>query len=1139
MITKSQFFKPSVNIKLDKNNPILLKSYLPTPSHADAFSGVLNGFINPESSKSHIVIGAYGTGKSFLATLLSALLSKNIEKKTYKLLLKKYSTVNDEIHDSLQKVSKLKTTYIPILLNGNEGSFRQAIIKALLREINENQLDVVLPGVIQSIFDSVNKWKKDYPQTYKMFQQEAQREFGTFENFTIGVQGYNNKHIGWFKDIYPDLTSGSRFNITIDQDFISQIQYVIDQLNKKHLGIFFIYDEFGRFIQSLDQKQIHQAMQDIQDLAELCNSYSNQAHLLLITHKNLRNYSFKFNEELNDEFGRIEKRFVSYSINSDPSTFLRLSHEVISSFRQKYHVKADENYKDQMLSALRMFPLFPEFNNVEVENIVVDGSYPLHPVTIYMLPVLSNIFAQNERTLFTFLESNEAGGLVDHLKNEKGIYLPYKLFDYFFSSFSKDTIPEELKIYRKVIQKLPFDEDSLEVQLIKFIALWNISGLQAKFKLTDEFISFALDYNLLLNSQLNQLRDLKAIRFNRIYGYWELFNGSSVNVDEIIEEKDRELNLSKVKQLDLIQKFITPKYYLANEYNYQKSMTRFCSVLPIYASSLIEGIVDTEQLKKVNNADSILINVLLDNNTNKQDLVDKLLNWNDKDVIFAIPSFNYQLIEPSLRRYTIVTNLLEDKVFLQEDPDLRKELLLSLEDIEFEINEILLNYSSFKNEITWIFDNKKVLIKNKIVLENLLSDLMSKIYPYTPEVRNDAFNRRNITTVQKKAAIKVVDYIINHRTGSSFDIEGNGPDYLIYATLLKNNGIEINDLSNIQNEHISKLKEELINVISKNSQGTLHEITKIFTERPFGIRKPLIPILLVTLLKEHWNKILFYRNGMYISEVNGEFLYSMIEEETEFEYRYFEIKEKYYPVLHGVNQIFNEKQEDIPIYHPLYLQHVLLSWLRSLPRVAQITMNMSEQAVKFKEIIRYLEVDPQKSLDSLKRLFNENKFDLKSIKTEIETYYSRQEQFIKNELFKLTGTKNYEELWNWALDQSEEAKKNNNLIVTILNPKSHESIDELSFNVVGVERKDWSDTTFDMFISQINYWYEKLSEIRNENSVEIKFGDQTKVINNVRLTNKSELIYQNVNRIIKNAGRTVSKEEVESIVYKLVNEFIK
>ena len=83
---------------------------------------------------------------------------------------------------------------------------------------------------------------------------------------------------------------------------------------------------------------------------------------------------------------------------------------------------------------MRTYPLFPELNQQELEKLVIEGVYPIHPVTVFLLPQLSSAFGQNERTLFTFLESNETGGLKNHLKKTEDYYLPSDLFSYFFPS---------------------------------------------------------------------------------------------------------------------------------------------------------------------------------------------------------------------------------------------------------------------------------------------------------------------------------------------------------------------------------------------------------------------------------------------------------------------------------------------------------------------------------------------------------------------------------------------------------------------------------------------------------------------------------------------------------------------------------
>jgi len=75
----------------------------------------------------------------------------------------------------------------------------------------------------------------------------------------------------------------------------------------------------------------------------------------------------------------------------------------------------------------------------------------LHPVTTFLLPRLSERVAQNERTLFTFLSSNQKNTLrqfVDNTKDELDFITPDYLYDYFENELRKELNSSDIhKVY--------------------------------------------------------------------------------------------------------------------------------------------------------------------------------------------------------------------------------------------------------------------------------------------------------------------------------------------------------------------------------------------------------------------------------------------------------------------------------------------------------------------------------------------------------------------------------------------------------------------------------------------------------------------------------------------------------------------
>ncbi|WP_240371149.1 hypothetical protein [Anoxybacteroides rupiense] len=1134
-------FKSSVNIKFDLGKKEFFERYIPTPSHAEVLRGLLKGF-NGTGSKAHIVAGPYGTGKSLIGTLISSIVSKTAEHGTFNVLASKFSQVDDEIYQELYKIRHHERVYLPVILNGYEGPFRQAVLSAIMRVLKENNISVVVPGIVSKILSVIDIWENDYPKTYEVFLKLLRDAGKDVELWRLELLSFNEIEIDWFKTIYPSLTSGAQFILDYEDDFMTQLQYVLKELKKRNIGLFMVYDEFGRFLQNMPIEQIHQTMQDIQDLAEFADHSTDNFYLMYITHKNLRHYFFKYSEEYRSELQRIEKRYVIYHIENDRATYVRLAQNVIHELYSGKRIP--ENKKKEYIRYLRKFSIFPELNQVEIEELVVKGSYPLHPIALALLPTLSSLFGQNERTLFTFLESYQTGGLMDFVSKSNNAYTAPNLFSYFFPTLEKIEAYEDfndLNIYHKLIKKIPYLSNE-HLDILKLITLWNIAGMQSKHPLTLEFISFALDRQRAeVEDGLSKLDKIKAIRFNSIRGYWELFDGSAFNIEEMIAEKQQQFKLSREKWLQILKDHLVKRFYLANEYNDAKSMTRFASVHLILSSDILNK--NDQVFNHDKQADSFVYLVLLECISERKEVISTLLEHGNIYNFYCVPDFEYIQVGKYVDQYEIVNSFLKDTELLKKDPDLKQELMLKREELSFYIRKFLSRYFNFQEKLEWIVLGEKKEIKNEFVLEKILSNMMFEIYPHTPEVRNDSYNRRIVNRVQLKAGYTVVDHIIEHYDKPNFNIAGNGPDYLIYATIFKNNELDISQLNNVQSQDFRLMREKLVTILEEHPSGSLADLVGIFRNPPFGIRDPLIPIYLVGLLRDKWDNLSFYRNDMYVADVNGENLFKMIEEAEEYSYVYYEFGREYEELFKAFEVSFkNYITEDLKTMpQHLKVTNAALRWLRSLPRYTQISSNMEEGLIKLKERIRQIEVNPNQSLEALVKQYGSQLSLLKEHLSLLENFCKQQKEHCKSSIFDILGVFSYDGLVKWADQQAPVYKKQNRLVATILDSTCDNWFDLLVEQFIGVSFEMWSDNTAEMFFTQITNEYDHLNCTENNDSkhVRLSLDGNIKIISKVNLSPKSQTLYQNVYRIIKSGGRTVPQEEIEYLIYELVKEFVK
>ncbi|AMQ20893.1 hypothetical protein [Geobacillus sp. JS12] len=636
---------------------------------------------------------------------------------------------------------------------------------------------------------------------------------------------------------------------------------------------------------------------------------------------------------------------------------------------------------------------------------------------------------------------------------------------------------------------------------------------------------------------LNELARNKAIRYNSILGYWELFEGSGLDVEEVIGEKIKGFYLKKDKKLQILEEHLEKKFYLANEYNDTKSMTRFASVRLLFSSDIL-----TEGLPAVsvsNRADAIVYLVLLDDKNDRDKVIEKLQTHRDIDRLYCVPNFSYKSLENHVEVFELISNiLLKDKELLKTDPNLKKELVLKKEETAFAIRKFLSRYIDFNEELVWIIAGEIRHIPNEFVLEKILSDAMMELYPLTPEVRNDSYNRRSINRVQWKAGCSVIDHILEYWHSPQFNIKGNGPDYLLYATVFKNNDLDLEKLNKIPNQNFRIMRDKLVQLLSDEPIGSLQSFKDIFSKPPFGVREPLIPIYFVSLLRDKWDYLSFYRNNMYVPEINGEKLFSMFDEAEQYQYIYYEFGKEYENLFSQIEKLFMSNAIESSLPRHLRAANLILKWLRSLPRFTQISRKMDEQLLYLKTIIRKVEVNPNQALEELVNVYGDNLGLLEIHVNKLEKHCETQKEKFKKNVLHMLSVNTDEELFDWANRQNAVHKKQNRLIISIL--ESTNWFDVLVDRLVGVSFEDWSDNTADMFLVQVRNEIDQIYDVSySKDSVLLSIDGRQKAVTKTELSPKSKTLYQNIHRIITSGGRTVPREEIEYLIYKLVEEFIK
>ncbi|MGQ7280414.1 hypothetical protein ACT91Q_20990 [Brevibacillus thermoruber] len=1120
-------FKSSIHLQLDLQNPNLVDYYILTPSHSQIFRGIIEGLQTENGMHSHFVIGPYGTGKSLLSVLLINWLVGRLSNENSNRLIEQAQSIDPELCQWLK--TKTKVRYIPVILSGNRGNFKQAILSAIMKALREHQIEINVFSEVKTIQHVIQKWEKEFPVTYNRFCQYVSSLGYSVNDWLYAIQRYDEKLIEDFKVIYSELSAGAVFVSDFDGPMVEHLQHLLDELRDRGLGLFIVYDEFGRLLQSISNSRVLDTMQDLQEMAELANSRDN-FHVVFIGHKNIRYYSLAHSEWIQAEFEKVEKRFRIYPVETDSATFLRLAQQAIATINKE---DVDTAIVEEIVRNTLQYSLFPEMSPYQVEQHVIYNMYPLHPVSVFLLPLLSHVLGQNERTMFSFFESRDPYSLLHHINTDQGYYFADKLFLYFFQGESGGPIPE-VALYNKLVS-VTSDTNKVMHRILKLMTLWNIVNARSKQSLTTEFMAYALGIESSeMEKVLEEMVRVKVVRFNKILGQWELVEGSSLDLESLINQRIQTCAMSNKRKGEILEHVLENRYVLAQEYNDEKSMTRYARVCWIWATELLNGSIKQDCQK---NADGYIYYILLDHLEQKEAVQEKLKDSTTMPLkgIFCVPNFTVRDIEQFLYRYEALEKMLQDPSLSAEDNRVRSELTHLMQETVHFIRKFSRRYQQFDEALRWWKNQDEIYVHSQAHLEHFVSELMFELYPDTPEIRNESFNRNHITHVQKRAAIDVVNRLISLPYEPNLAIEGFGPNYLIYTSVLKNHGYKVSTDGNIEFTSLSleKLRNSLIQYLKQNPKGGLSEVVQLFSDSPYGIRKPIIPLLCVALLRDYWDQLIFYSYGMHVPHLRGEVIFEMFERAEDYEYIFIEIRPEHRSVLESVGHLFEIDKESI---HLTVVAEIMVKWLRSLPKFTQVSNQMSEDAIQFKSIIRAGEIDPFRLIEQLMDLQDR----LDAIKSEIETFMETNRLELTQTLLEMTGFQSFETLLEAIGKTAIDSVEMNSKLVTLSIERAKErGIDEIAEHLVGVHRSEWSDTTQSMFLKQFKHEWELLTIQTGQAENEYLLEQAAAYIGTMppmELSKKSQLLYANIKNMLKYAGRDITEQELKYLLWKLLQE---
>ena len=757
---------------------------------------------------------------------------------------------------------------------------------------------------------------------------------------------------------------------------------ILPKLKKDGKGLIIVVDELGKFLENAVDNPSDGDVYVLQELAEIATR--SNGHLIIITsrHQSFESYASSLSNAEINEWKKIQGRY----------------HDIVFQSNQKESlIFISEALKAQSINNLKIPSFYKKYIKVNNERLfrnisddILKDTSILHPIVMVLITPLFKKLAQNERSVFSFINSPENHSLNNFLEqNENDNYKLYNLFDYLFSNLSFAIISTSLaSTWSQIESSLIKHNDltELEEKLFKTIAIFDLFRDVLHLDSNIENLNFAIsksDSKVALDEIQKTITTLfkkKVITKNETWKSYHVKYGGTVDVEALINEKLIDnFNLDEITR-ELNRTLPLPPI-LAKEHYARTGTIRY--FLQKYVS---EDFHLGEESKLVNVVEPTIFHVFYKNSNRVKEIVDSLEYNKDNKTLPAGTILYFIKISNRLEKifsYFRAANRVKiednsvsnDEVAFQH---LSKILIKSENDIENEIRKL---YNGVDGFDLWT----DIEGMDKIVSAHSINPLLSKSfdikYPNTPEIFNELANKTNPSPSANVGINKLLIAMLNHDK-ENLGIIG-GSEIGMYFSILKKSGIHNTKNNRFQfmspndaNLHALWDDFDAVALNRKDKKFTLLDLYEIMNDEPYGIKAGLHCIIGLAYLLSHDGEFSWYEEDKFIIDINPSVIELLKKRPQDFSFRFISSSPFNNEFYDKIKSEFKIKGLDKEKVTPIDILSPILNEISSLPEYTNNTaLELSITARNMRKAIKEA-IEPESLLfESLPDAFDLPRFD--------------------------------------------------------------------------------------------------------------------------------------------------------------------
>lgn len=719
------------------------------------------------------------------------------------------------------------------------------------------------------------------------------------------------------------------------------------RLKEANKGLLVVVDEFGKFLEYASQNNPEKELYFIQLFAEYVNDPSKDILFVTALHQNFNAYAVELSKHQQYEWDKVKGRLKEITFNEPVEQLLYLASERL----QQLELNREVEHFDEL------FRVIVESKCIQHTQLVNPGfARSLLPFDLLSAMVLTKAlqeYGQNERSLFSFIESNDYLSIRDFDAGKSPYYTLSSVYDYllhdYYSYLTTRHNPhfnQWLDIRDAIERAEGILTENVEgaVRIIKAIGLLNlfVSGSATiDFDFVKSYARYALNIEQ-PEEIITALENHKIILYAGYARKYRIFKGTDIDIPAAIREAEVP---AKVDVVSYLNEYFDLYPLQAKEYFYEKGTSRF----------FVFKLTDSPWQDMQEMEGDGVINLIFSDTLTEAEL--QKVSADCREAVLFCYYKNTKAIRELL---TLILKIEVARKTFFKDKVAAKEFEEQIFHYKQELNSYVKD-SLFRNDpnLLWYYQGERVVLEGHKALNRLLSRIAVEVYPDTPVFKNESVNKSRLSSQMSLARKVFLKMMVNNPGRSDFGIEKFPPEKSIYRSLLSKPGIHIAEdgryrFSAPTEPTFRGLWDYCLEFIdySKSQRTKITVLIEQLKRRPWGMKQGFIDLWIPVFLYLNRDRFALFDEYGYIAKIDAEILDLISKRPSNFEIKGFDIsgvRLELFNCYRALRDLDETDRADSTTFIELIRPYLAI--YRSLNTYARRTNRISKKAKGLREAI--------------------------------------------------------------------------------------------------------------------------------------------------------------------------------------------